>query len=100
MSLTEHENVEMISKLILQCQSLERELEFKSKENFSLQKNLDIMQTNFEVRKENFQKEIKNFIRTSDLEKEKETIDKLILEDKVQELELEIKALRKKMENM
>jgi hypothetical protein len=100
MSITEHENVEMISKLLLQCQSLESELELKSKENSSLQKNLEIMQKNFEVRKESFKKEIKTIIRTSDIEKEKERVDKMLLENKVEELESEVKTLRNMMENM
>ena len=100
MSLTEHENVEMISRLLLQCQSLESELDLKTKENSSLQKNLEIMQKNFEVRKESFQKEIKTFIRTSDMEKEQERVDKMLLENRVEELQSEVTRLRGMVENM
>lgn len=100
MSCAEHENVEIISKLFDKLKVLESELEFKDKENQSLQKNLEILQYNFEERKRSFQKDMNQYIRTSDIEKEKEFADKLSLEERVKDLNKEIKDLSGRLENM
>ena len=90
----------MITKLLKKCECLQRDLDLKNKENNSLQKNLEIMQCNFEDRRLSFEKDLNDFIRTSDLEKEKETFEKIILEQKADELSKEIKEMKNKLENM
>ena len=100
MSSTEHKNVEMISKLMERCKFLQEDLDLKNKENLSLQKNLEIMQNNFEDRRMSFEKDLNDFIRTSDLEKEKDRIEKFLLEERAVELQKEIKDMRNKLENM
>jgi hypothetical protein len=100
MSLTEHQNVELISNLIEKSKVLESELDLKMKENESLLKNLEILQSNFEERKLSFQKDMNQYIRTSDLEKEKDLIEKMKLEERVEDLNKEIGQLKVKLENM
>ena len=100
MNVNEQKNVEMISKLIEQNENLEWELQLKTRETESLARNLEILQINFEDKKMSFKSEVHQILRKSDMSEEKDRIRCLVLEERVKDLEKELKELKDKYHMM
>lgn len=91
---------DLINKLNTKCKTLENDLDLKKKENESLQKNLNILQTNIRSKSNSFEKDINFFLHSSEIMQEQLIFDKQQLENEVEELEQEAKRLREQLGQM